>query len=75
MKNWKMINDTVDHDDFDWDEILNLKDTTDTASVPQNADSDTESVRQIIKYIQTESKVYRTEIKYTGSSSVLYGSL
>ena len=37
-------NTTVDQDDFDWDEVLNLEDTTDTASVSQNADSDTESV-------------------------------
>ena len=42
----------VDHDDFDWDEILNLEDTTDTAYISQNADSGTESVRQVIKYIQ-----------------------
>ena len=45
--------------------MLNLEDTTDTASVSQNADSDTESVRQVIKYIQKEAKVYRTGIKYT----------
>ena len=51
---------TVDHGDFDWDEILNIEDTTDTASVSQNADSDTESVRQVMKYIQKEAKVYRT---------------
>ena len=55
---------TVDQDDFDWDEILDLKDTTDTDFVSQNADSDTESVRQVIKYIQKEAKVYRTGIKY-----------
>ena len=47
---------TVDHDDFDWDEILNLEDTTDTASVSQNADSDTKIVRQVIKDIQKEAK-------------------
>ena len=64
---------SLEQEDYDWDEIANSEDTAGTASGSENTDSNTEMVRQLIKYIQKEAKVYRTGIRYTALLQYTYG--
>ena len=66
MKTVTVSSTSVEHEDYDWDEIVKFEEIDGTGSGYENTDNVMEIVRQLIKYIKksksvsNRNKIYRT---------------